>query len=172
MPDVRLHGSGIAIDAAPQGPQWLLQCRAEDAADIAAAAGITLGTTMLASNETCGWDALHLSPDEWLLIAGEDADAALPDHVLVLDQGLSMVEVSDRSFGLRLSGPAAAELLAGACPLDLERVGDGGCTPNLLGKATMLLWRRGADWQISYSRSYHDYVMALLTELVADLAPA
>lgn len=173
MPDILLRGNGVTVEALPATAQWLLQCAPADAPAIGAAAGLALPAPMLASGTAAGWHALHVSPEAWLLIADADADGTVLARLPASGRALSLVDVSDRSLALRIGGPAAPDLLAAACPLDLERFAEGGCTHSLLGKVTVLFWRRGAaDWWISYSRSCHDYVLALMTELVADLLPA
>lgn len=172
MPDVHLQGAGVSLSSATATSQWLLQCRASEVEAIRAQTGLALGSTLLASTPLDGWHALHLSPDEWLLIAGDDADQSLAERINAVDGGYSLVDVSNRSLGLRIDGANATDLLANACPLDLELLQDGACTRTLLGKATIVLWRHGEAWQISYARSFHDYVLALLKELVTDLPAA
>lgn len=150
--------------------QLLLHCEPEDAQQIARLAGVMLPEAMLTSGHGEGWDALHLSPDEWLLI-GELGTAELePRFMAALDRfALSLVDVSERSLAIEIAGADAARLLNGACPLDFDMFGEGACTRTLFGKVTVMLWRRGQVMRMSYPRSFDAYVCALLTAIAADL---
>lgn len=157
---------------APGDTQLLLRGDPRDRATLAACCDIDLSATMLTSATAAGWSALHLSPDEWLLIGPEDEGGAMTARFDDASVALSLVDVSDRSVAIDLSGPRAVELLAGGCPLDLAGVVPGGCTRTLFGKATILLWRRGDVWRVSHARSYDAYVVDLLRAVVDDLASA
>ncbi len=152
---------------APRPPeaQWLLHCAPADAATAGAALGVTLGSAMLRATAGADWHALHLAPDEWLLIgtAGAGPGAVGVAHALV--------DISDRSLGFTLSGRDVPAALNAACPLDL---GDtafpvGTCTRTVFGKATVMLWRTGDSvWRIDCGRSFAPYVGALLALAVED----
>ena len=57
--------------------------------------------------------AVWLGPDEWLAVG----EVALP-------RGARAVDVSDQRTALDVTGPAARELLAGGCTLDLDALAD------------------------------------------------
>ena len=99
---------------------------------------------------------LWLGPDEYLILA---------EHKLELTAD-SVVDVSDRTVGIRLEGPRAAWCLNVFCPLDLEGdFPDGACARTLLGKAEIVLWRRGdMVFQIEVARSLTPYVLGCLEE--------
>lgn len=145
--------------------QWLLHCAPGDAAATGAALGVGLGAAMLRAAAGGGWHALHLAPDEWLLVApaGSKLGTAGAPHALV--------DISDRSLGVDIIGADAPAALNAACPLDL---GDaafpvGMCTRTLFGKVMVMLWRTSAvTWRMDYARSFDGYVTGLLALAVAD----
>ncbi len=149
----------------PAEAQWLFHCAPADAAEAGAGLGIDLGDAMLRATAGGDWHALHLAPDEWLLVGPR---GAVPGEVGVTH---SLIDVSDRSLGFEVSGRDAPAALNAACPLDL---GDaafpaGSCTRTLFGKASVLLWRiADATWRIDCGRSFATYVAGLLTLAVED----
>lgn len=114
---------------------------------------------------------LMLGPDEWLLLsAGEGphpADAAASGEAA--PGPLALIEISHRNTGLELAGPGVEDVLAGACPLPLDRLRFpvGRATRTLLGKVECVLWRRADDrFHIEVARSLAPYARRLLTQLV------
>lgn len=167
MPETLFKAADLAVhDAAPVA-RWLLHADPEDAATVAAALGLDLPAAMLRAGEAGGWHALHLAPDEWLLVGADGTN--LPDARNELPP-LSLVEVSDRTVAVEIAGPAAATLLAAGCPLDLAEAAfpDGACSRTVFGKAPVMLWRRGATWWLECARSYSDYVALLLRTAAED----
>lgn len=151
-------------DRAPEA-QWVLHCAPADAPAVGASFGIDLGTAMLRATRTGDWHALHLAPDEWLLIGGGAAGLG------PIDVPHALVDVSDRSLGFEISGADAASALNAACPLDLDDAAFplGSCTRTLFGKVTVVLWRTGdATWRLDCGRSFAPYVRALLGLAVED----
>ena len=153
----------------------LLHCDPADRAAIAERAGLDLPEPMLRTAATAGWHALHLAPDEWLLIGPVAAGAALAGRIASSASNIahSLVDVSDRQLALELSGASAPDALAAGCPLDLDaaRFPTGACTRTLFGKAAILLWRTddAPTFRVEFGRSYADYVGRLLAAAVADL---
>src|SRR5580692_2193584 len=118
--------------------------------------------------------ALWLGPDEYLLI-GSDAearDAALSALENALGQlPHALVDISHRQFALEVSGPHAAAILSGACPLDLDLVEFpvGMCTRTVLAKADIVLWRtRETAFHLEAWRSFSGYVTGLLREIATE----
>jgi sarcosine oxidase subunit gamma len=121
---------------------------------------------------------LWLGPDEYLLLGTLSDDPAESEIAVAaaLETALSglahaLVDVSHRQFALEVSGPHAAAILSGACPLDL----DGGefpvgmCTRTVLAKADIVLWRtREAAFHLEAWRSFGGYVTALLGEIASE----
>jgi sarcosine oxidase subunit gamma len=118
--------------------------------------------------------SLWLGPDEYLLI-GADAEAR-DATVASLENALgqvphALVDISHRQFALEVSGPDAAAILSGACPLDLDR-GEfpaGMCTRTVLAKADIVLWRTRDDaFHLEVWRSFSGYVSGLLREIAGE----
>jgi sarcosine oxidase subunit gamma len=127
---------------------------------------------------------LWLGPDEYLLIDGgtsaawgapvaSNSTAAL---VAALETALAdlphaLVDVSHRQCAVELSGAHAANILNGACPLDLDiaEFPVGMCTRTVLAKAEIVLWRVKEDvFHVEFWRSFAGYVTALLAEIAAE----
>jgi sarcosine oxidase subunit gamma len=121
-----------------------------------------------------GRATLWLGPDEYLLL-GVDADSQT-DIGDVLEQALgelphALVDVSHRQFALQISGPHAATILSGACPLDLDLTAFpvGMCTRTVLAKADIVLWRTAEDtFHVEVWRSFAGYVGGLLREIARE----
>ena len=120
---------------------------------------------------------LWLGPDEYLLLdrAGDGADSEM-GAAQALEGALgdiphALVDIGHRQFSLELSGPHAAEILSGACPLDLD-LGEfpvGMCTRTVLAKADIVLWRTREDaFHIEVWRSFSGYVTGLLGEIAME----
>jgi len=117
---------------------------------------------------------LWLGPDEYLLLGLDEAakDATL----LALQRALgdlphALVDVSHRQFALEVSGPHAADILSGACPLDLDlaEFPVNMCTRTVLAKADLLLWRiRENAFHLEVWRSFGGYVTGLLGEIAME----
>jgi sarcosine oxidase subunit gamma len=123
---------------------------------------------------------LWLGPDEHLLLgdlSGADEESAT---AAALEQALSdiphaLVDIGHRQFALELSGPHAAEILSGACPLDLDpgEFPVGMCTRTVLAKADVVLWRTRDDaFHIEVWRSFSGYVTGLLGEIAREFYEA
>jgi sarcosine oxidase subunit gamma len=117
---------------------------------------------------------LWLGPDEYLLLGldnrSEEAAAAALETALV-DVPHALVNISHRQFAFEVSGPHAATILSGACPLDLD-LGEfpvGMCTRSVLSKADIVLWRTREDaFHVEAWRSFSGYVVGLLSEIAAE----
>jgi sarcosine oxidase, subunit gamma len=116
-----------------------------------------------------GRAALWLGPDEWLLLAPEVEHATLAAALGTVAGAASqsLVDISHRQVGLRVSGPRADQLLNAGCPLDLDvrAFPVGMCSRTLLAKADIVLWRVEPDvFHLEVLRSFAPYVAAYLTE--------
>jgi sarcosine oxidase, subunit gamma len=119
---------------------------------------------------------LWLGPDEYLLldgiepeVAGDESQTAADALELALE-GMphALVDVSHRQFALEVSGPHAATMLSGGCPLDLDlsEFPIGMCTRTALAKADIVLWRTREDaFHVEVWRSFAGYVTGLLREI-------
>jgi sarcosine oxidase subunit gamma len=119
---------------------------------------------------------LWLGPDEYLLLgagADEDSQSAAAE---ALEKALAhtphaLVNIGHRQFALEVSGPHAADILNGACPLDLDLSAFpvGMCTRTVLAKADIVLWRTRADaFHLEVWRSFAGYVTGLLREIALE----
>jgi sarcosine oxidase subunit gamma len=123
---------------------------------------------------------LWLGPDEYLLLgsSGHDLEsqAAATDALesALADIPHALVDISHRQFALEVSGPLAALILSGACPLDLD-LGEfpvGMCTRTVLAKADIVLWRSREDaFHLEVWRSFAGYVAGLLREIAVEFYP-
>jgi sarcosine oxidase, subunit gamma len=111
---------------------------------------------------------LWLGPDEWLLLAENDAPAVIGQISRALAQvSHTLVDVSHRSAALTVTGPQTSVLLNHGCPLDLSQATFpvGMCTRTLFGKAGIILWRTAEEtFRLEIERSFAAYVWQLLVE--------
>jgi sarcosine oxidase, subunit gamma len=95
------------------------------------------------------------------------------EHALV-DIPHALVDISHRQFALEVSGPHAATILSGACPLDLDlaEFPVGMCTRTVLAKADIVLWRTQENaFHLEVWRSFAGYVTGLLSEIALEFYP-
>ena len=146
-----------------------------------AAAARALGITDADTPGRCSGEGttltlIWLGPDERLLIAWLEDAASLGVRLeaALTDQAHSLVDVSQRQVGLRLTAPFAADLLNCGCPLDLDpaRFPVNSGTRTLFNKTDIVLWRRGVDdFHIEVWRSFEDYLVRWMAEAAQDFAP-
>ena len=113
---------------------------------------------------------LWLGPDEWLLKLpmglGEPIEAAL--RTSLQGRHFSVVQVGSGNTTLTLQGPAAADLLARGCPLDLHprSFPDGALAQSHIAKANVVLLCLKAEqsYEITVRRSFADYLFKWLCE--------
>lgn len=90
-----------------------------------------------------GLAAMWLGPDEWVVVGAPGAETALvPALRAAIGQAhASVVDVSAARTALRLSGPAARDVLEGGCQLDLHPVAfaPGACAATTLARAAVVL---------------------------------
>lgn len=145
--------------------------RTADPAALGVALGMTLGTRINRAALSGARAALHLGPDEWLLLAPASEAAAL--MAASTGQNASTVDVSHRSVTVTVVGPHAVEILNAFIALDLAEPSfpTGMCTRTLFGKAEIILWRTGIDaFRIDVWRSFAPYVRACLAEAEREFA--
>ena len=115
--------------------------------------------------------ALWLGPDEWHIVTPPDAQAPLMDSLEAAFDGMH-VAVTDVTGGqtvITISGPAARDVLAKGCPLDLHpkvfKPGD--CAQTLLAKANVII--RCVDgespcYELIVRRSFAEYAAGWLED--------
>jgi sarcosine oxidase, subunit gamma len=123
---------------------------------------------------------LWLGPDEYLLLGGIDGSQAAGDEsqaaagaleFALRDLPHALVDISHRQFRLEVSGPHAATILSGGCPLDLHssEFPTGMCTRTVFAKADIVLWRTREDaFHLEVWRSFAGYVAGLLREIAME----
>lgn len=162
----------VTVRVAAPCSRFALRLGAADAARLGATGGIDLS---LPINRFAGdrWIAARLGPDEWLLLAPDDAEQALPAAWLaaVAETHHALVDIGHRNIAIEVGGRAAAAVLNAGCPLDLDdrRFPVGHATRTLLGKAEIVLLRLPdrdglPRYRIECWRSFGRYVHGFLEE--------
>ena len=146
----------VALPAATR-----ISLRSSDASALGVAGGGAINTAVV----TGATAALHLGPDEWLVIAPEGQEEALMAGAAA--RFASAVDVSHRSVGIEVSGAHALDMLAAFVALDLAEAAFpvGMATRTLFGKAEIILWRTAVEtFRIEVWRSFAPYVWQGLAE--------
>jgi sarcosine oxidase, subunit gamma len=154
----------------PPAARLLLQGDVQARIAAAAVWGVPFSEDSCRARAADGRATLWLGPDEHLMWQ-ESRAATLP--VAELEQALAphphaLVDVSHRQTALEISGPEAAVVLAGACPLDLDlrEFPVQMCTRTVLAKAEIVLWRTAPQiFHVEVWRSFQTYVEELLREI-------
>lgn len=111
---------------------------------------------------------LWMGPDEWLLKLRDGQGDAIASALRAALSGVhsAVVDVGDGNTTLTLEGPAAADLLARGCPLDLHaRVFPAGAmaqTHVAKAGATLLCLAPGTHYELTVRRSFADYLFRWL----------
>lgn len=180
--DLQLEAAGSdAVSLALAAPRALLNLRGRTAdqrfaACIQQALGIALPETPNRWEGNSDTAILWLGPDEWLIMAPEGRAGA--SEARLRDAAgdhpwFSAVDVSHNYTGFELRGPAAREVLAKGCPLDLHprRFGPGHCAQSLLAKARVLLrMTEGNGIEIWLRNSYARYAASWLVDATEEFA--
>lgn len=161
------------VEVRDAGPTLRLLGRGSTA-PVAAALGLDEPTRVGRAAEAGPSAMLRLGPDEVLVLAAPaQRGAAMAASKVLQGSGTGcFVDVSDRSFGLVLSGARVEDVLASACALNFSAAAFpvGFCTRTLLGKAEVILWRIGPEvFRLEAGRSFAPYVTKLLAHCVAGL---
>jgi sarcosine oxidase subunit gamma len=160
---------GESIRVLPPATRFVLQC-GKDARDAAGRGfGLPMPETACRAEAAAGRAALWMGPDERLLLAPAGLEESLAAGIAAVIGALphSLVDVSHRQVGLAIAGPAARDLLACGCPLDLDDAAFpvGMCTRTVLGRADVVLWRSSpGEYHLETGRSFASYVLGWLRE--------
>ena len=167
-----LHAVSLACPAASLRPlppmaRFVFRGRPEAVEAAGSAFGVTLPQTVCRAASDGERAALWLGPDEWLLLAPEQAAPGIEDRLTTALAGLphSLVAVGHRNTALEISGPRAAPVLNAGCPLDLDLASFpvGMCTRTILAKAEIVLWRTAPEtFHIEVWRSFAAFVWRFL----------
>jgi sarcosine oxidase, subunit gamma len=162
------------LKAVPPAMRFILHADARARAAAAPAWGAAFSEEACRAIVQDSRATLWLGPDEYLLLgADEDAQDSTAE---ALERALgeiphALVNISHRQFALEVSGPHAATILNGACPLDLDlsEFPVGMCTRTVFTKADIVLWRTGEDsFHLEVWRSFSAYVTGLLREIAVE----
>lgn len=112
-----------------------------------------------------------LGPDEWRLkgpaLAAKLA-AAFPSIDVPCPH--SLIDITHRDREIEVGGWHVLDLLAGGCPLDLERMAVGGVARSVFAAAQIVLFRREEMvFELTVARSYAPYVHGLLQKIAREL---
>ncbi len=166
----------VRATVAPFAARWILRGGPEASLAVGAVFGAAPPLEPLRAAEQGPRAAMWLGPDEWLLIAEDDATelaGALEAALAGIPHAL--VDVSHRQCAIELAGPGAQRLINAGVPLDLdpEAFPVGMAARTLLLKAEITLWRREAErFRLEVGRSFAPYVAAVLTASARDQAAA
>lgn len=149
------------------------------AAASAAAAALRIDTLPTEPNTVVsGSGDLHvlwLGPDEWLIVALPDSETELCEtlEVAASDRD-SVVDISANRTTIELTGPAARDVLACVCPLDLHpRVfGPGQCAQTLLAKAQVIIHQvdERPTYRLLVRHSFAEYATDWLLDAISGLS--
>lgn len=165
------EGMAVRIQSLPQATQVGFRVTLASQMSAANALGIPALPGVNRFIGAGGLLVLWLGPDEWLLIAPDgmvEWESRLR-NAIGADQG-AVVDVSANRVGFELSGPAARDVLASCCALDLHprAFGPGGCGQTLIAKAQVILAQTDLEtYRILVRPSFANYVAAWLEDGVA-----
>ncbi|NVK36100.1 MAG: sarcosine oxidase subunit gamma [Rhodobacteraceae bacterium] len=139
--------------------------------------GFALPTKALNAKTKDDKAALWLGPDEWLLLAQDDA---LETTLSSLEKALSetphaLVDVSHRQDAILVTGSKATWLLNVGIAIDLhiDAFAVGTVTRTLFNKAPIMLWRVSEDsFVVEAWGSFMDYVSGIMIEAAEELKAA
>jgi sarcosine oxidase, subunit gamma len=164
----------------PAGGRWVLHGGPAVRALAAPVWGVAFSEEACRAVVSGSRATLWMGPDEYLLLELGPGDGSNGESHAALAQNLeraladtphALVDVSHRQFAVEISGPHAAVILSGACPLDLDARGFpvGMCTRTVLAKADIVLWRTGpTTFHLEAWRSFAAYVSGLLGEIARE----
>jgi sarcosine oxidase, subunit gamma len=165
----------------PSSSRFIFHGNAEARAAASTAWGVPFAQQACRAMRAGERATLWLGPDEYLLWDGSSGtDPAAEAAANAIEEALgrlphALVDIGHRQIGLQLSGPNAADILSGACPLDLSvaQFPVGACMRTVFAKADIVLWRTAPDtFHIEVWRSFIAYVSDLLREIALDFTVA
>lgn len=171
------QADGVTLAEAPARARLNLRLDPEDAAAldaVAAALGMALPLVPNTAAATEGRAALWLGPDEWLLSAPAEDDAALAEALGAALAGRhhSLTDVSAMYATLVLAGPHAREALMKGCRLDLHAraFAPGACMQTALARANVILHMTddAPTCEITVRNSFSVYLATWLLDAMAE----
>jgi sarcosine oxidase subunit gamma len=140
---------------------------------VEAALGFALPVVPNTTASANGRTALWLGPDEWLVVAAGDASPLELELAEALGDGLgSVVDLSANRTAIELRGPAARDVLAKGCALDLHprAFAPGACAQTLLARAQVILEQLddAPAYRLLVRGSFSDYLATWLLDAMAE----
>jgi sarcosine oxidase, subunit gamma len=165
------HGGSAKVRLTPALPAGRVSLRAgaDAVAALSKSLGLKLPTKPKISAATKGRTAFWLGPDEWLLIDEKGGD--LMADCAASGALHSATDISHRNTAIIVSGPAAADTINSASPLDLSLAAFpvGAVTRSVFGKIEIILYRVEEDtFRVECWRSFADYAFGMLSEGAED----
>jgi sarcosine oxidase, subunit gamma len=141
------HGGSAKVRLTPALPATRVSLRAgtDAVATLSKSLGLKLPTKPKTSAATKGRTAFWIGPDEWLLIDENGGD--LMADCAASGALHSATDISHRNTAIIVSGPAAADTINSASPLDLSLAAFpvGAVTRSVFGKIEIILYRVKED---------------------------
>lgn len=165
--------AAVSVTDLPRVARFSLRTGPAGRAAVAEAIGLTLPARIGERQLSGKRSALCLGPDEWVLHAEEAESTALAAALADLSVRLpiSVVDIGDHEIALAVEGPAALDLLATGCPLDLARMAVGAGTRTVFDTVQVVLTREAEDrFCLEVWRSFARHVRALLAAAAEELA--
>ncbi len=167
----------VTLEEAPFATRLGLRAAETVATRIGVALGLDLPGAMLDTATGEGIESLRLGPDEWLILATGGEAAALCSEIEAIagEDHVAAVDLSHRFAEIRIAGPAAVEVLAAGCPLDLDPAvaPSGFASRSLLGKCEIVLQRLAGDrFRLLVDRSFADHCWRFLEHAAAEQGTA
>ena len=166
--EIGSFGASFVLRALPPCGRWSFRAKNPPAR----MAGFALDLPVNRFSRNGALAAARLGPDEFLLLAPEDAPAAAEIAAAMGARFHALVEIGHRNVALELSGIAAAQVLNAGCPLDLDPAAfpPGMATRTLLGRSEIVLMREDAQrWRLECGRSFAPYALDFLREAAVGL---
>jgi sarcosine oxidase, subunit gamma len=164
----------VSIEPLNPSARFCLRIDPAAATDLNEVAGFLIGIPINRGTVMGDRTAMRLGPDEWILLAPEDDAATIEREIksALATHIFSLADIGHRDVPVAVSGKHAAEVINGACPLDLDDAAfpPGSASRTLLGKAEIVLLRASADayYRVESARSFAEYVQSLLKELARE----
>ena len=117
-------------------------------------------------------EVLWLGPDEWLVLSRPGTSVGMLSSLRAALGGhpASVVDVSAQRTTVAVGGPAAPEVLAHGCAVDLERtLGLGRCAQTMVARAQVIMWHPADnEFRLLVRASYAGYLASWLIDAAAE----
>lgn len=148
---------------AAAGARYSLRVAMEDMDALGSALGVALPRAIGGLARTGGFLAYCLGPDEWYLVAHDDAALARLAASDARHIPHSLVDISAREIGYELVGANASEALSAGCPADLEGMTSPSVRRTVFDGVQVVLAKFAEDhYRIDIWRSFAPHVCAVL----------